>query len=72
MEAAGFELVSDQAKPEHPAAEGVFFVIRYRPPSRGFRLRQGLVRDREAKLYVSLDLARVGRAVEEAVMGSFA
>lgn len=70
--AAGLELVANQAKPEHPAAEGVFFIVRFRFPCRGFLLGQGLVGHGKAELDVGFDFAGVEGAVEKAELdGAF-
>ena len=64
--AAGLELVTNQAKAEHPAAEGVFFIVRFRFPCRGFLLRQRLMRHGKAELDVGFDFTCVEGAVEKA------
>ena len=70
--AAGLELVADQAKPEHPAAEGVFFIVRFGLPYRGFLLGQCLMRHGKAELDVGFDFAGVEGAVEKAELdGAF-
>ena len=66
MFARGGELVADEAKPEQPAAEGVFGVVGLRAMRAGARTRERLVGDRHAQLDVSLYLARVKRRVEGA------
>lgn len=65
MEAAGLELIPDQPKPEHPAPESIFFVVRHRPPWGCGFLCQRLMADRKAELDVCLDLPCVGGAVEK-------
>ncbi len=64
--AAGLELVTDQAKAEHPAAEGVFFIVCFRFPCRGFLLGQRLMGHGKAELDVGFDFAGVEGAVEKA------
>ena len=50
VEAAGLEFVADESEPEHPASEGVFLIIRFGFPCRGFLLREGLMGDGQAEL----------------------
>lgn len=70
--AAGLEFVADQAKAEHPAAEGVFFIVRFGLPCRGFLLGQRLMRHGKAELDVGFDFAGVEGAVEKAELdGAF-
>ena len=64
--AAGLELVTDQAKAEHPAAEGIFFIVCFRFPCRGFLLGQRLMGHGKAELDVGFDFAGVEGAVEKA------
>ena len=66
VEAAGLEFVADESEPEHPASEGVFLIVRFGFPCRGFLLREGLMGDRKAELDVGLDFAGVESAVEKA------
>lgn len=65
MQAAGFELCSDKSQPEHPAAECVFFIIRFRPSGRRFLLHQCLMGNCQAKLDVCFHLPGMKRAVEK-------
>ena len=54
-----------QPQPQEPCTEGVFFICRLRPcESRAF-LRQGLIADGEAQLYVGFDFSGMGRAVKQ-------
>ncbi len=70
--AAGLELITNQAKAEHPAAEGVFFIVRFRFPCRGFLLGQRLMGHGKAELDVGFDFAGVKGAVEKAELdGAF-
>ncbi len=65
MEAAGLEFVADEPEPEHPAPEGVFFIIRLGLPCRGLLLREGLMSNGQAELDVCLDFSGVERPVEK-------
>ena len=65
VEAAGLEFVADESEPEHPASEGVFLIIRFGFPCRGFLLREGLMGDGQAELYVCLDFSGVECPVEK-------
>ena len=70
MHAGGFELFSDEAQAEEPAAEGVFRVVRFRS-GRACRLAaQGLGADGKAKLDVTFDLSGMQRCVEGAELDS--
>ena len=72
MEPAGLEFVADEPQPEHPAPEGVFFIVRFGLPRRGFLLRERLMGNCKAELDVGLDFAGVESAVEKAELdGSF-
>ena len=59
VEPAGLEFVTDESQPEHPASEGVFFIVRFGLPCRGLFLCEGLMDNRQAELDVSLDFAGV-------------
>ena len=65
VEAAGLEFVADESEPEHPASEGVFLIVRFGFPCRGFLLREGLMGDGQAELYVCLDFSGVECPVEK-------
>lgn len=65
METAGLEFVADESEPEHPAPEGIFLIVRFGLPCRGFLLREGLMSDGQAELYVCLDFPGVERPVEK-------
>lgn len=65
VQPAGLEFVSDEPQPQHPAPEGVFFVVRFRLSGGGFLLREGLMGHRQAELDVCLDLPGVEGAVEK-------
>lgn len=65
MEATSLEFIPDQPKPQHPAPECVFLIVRHRPPWGCGFLRQCLMADRKAELDVCLDLSGVGGAVEK-------
>ena len=72
MESAGLEFVADKSQPEHPAPEGIFFIVCFGLPCRGFLLRKSLMGNRKAELDVGLDFAGVKSAVEKAELdGSF-
>ena len=70
VEPAGLEFVADKSQPEHPAPEGVFFIVRFGLPCRGFLLRERLMGNRKAELDVGLDFAGVKSAVEKAKLDS--
>ena len=65
VEAAGLEFVADESEPEHPASEGVFLIVRFGFPCRGFLLREGLMGDGQAELYVCLDFSGMECPVEK-------
>ena len=70
--AAGLELVANQAEAEHPAAEGVFFIVRFGFPRRCFLLCQCLMGHGKAELDVGFDFTGVKGAVEKAELdGAF-
>ena len=58
----GFELVADEAEPEHPAPEGVFLVFGLLGLGAGVGDLLGQFAHRQAKLDVSLHLACVDAA----------
>ena len=64
--AASFKFVANQTKAKHPAAEGVFFIVCFRFPSRSFLLGQRLMGHGKAELDVGFDFAGVEGAVEKA------
>lgn len=66
VEPAGLEFVTDESQPEHPAPEGVFFIVRFGLPCRGLFLCEGLMDNRQAELDVSLDFTGMKGAVEKA------
>ena len=66
MHAGGFELFSDEAQAEEPAAEGVLRVVGMRARRAGRFGGQGLCAHGQAKLDVSLDLPGVEGCVEGA------
>ena len=65
MQSAGLELVPDQPQAEHPAAEGVLFVVGDCSSGGSLLLRQGLVGNGKAKLYVGFNLSSVGGGVKQ-------
>ena len=66
VEPAGLEFVADESQPEHPAPEGVFFIVCFCLPRRGLLLRERLMGNRQAELDVGLDFTGVESAVEKA------
>lgn len=65
VEPAGLEFVADKPEAEHPALESVFLIIRFGFPCRGFLLREDLMGDDQAELYVCLDFSGVECPVEK-------
>lgn len=65
VQSASLELAPDKSQTEHPASEGVLFVIGDRSSCGSLLLCQGLVANCQAELYVGSNLSCVGGGVEK-------